>query len=107
MLPNMAKKKKNYSVVQAEELCGVCDSSDSTWTWWKLKKQFLVEDFVIEVEMNQIDFLLEECYKGASNIKNDSLVFKPLPCGLSLILQHKLALGTTWKGFRACSQNFW
>ena len=44
--------------------------------------------------MNQTDFLLEGCYKGVSNIKNDSLIFKPLPCGRSLILQHKLALGT-------------
>ena len=57
--------------------------------------------------MNQTDFLLEECYKGVSNLKNDSLIFKPLPCGLSLILLHKLALGTPWKGFRAWFQNFW
>ena len=25
-----SQKKKNYSIVQAGELCGVCDSSDST-----------------------------------------------------------------------------
>lgn len=74
----------------------------------KVKETIFGRDICeIEVEMSQTDFLLEECYIGASNRENDSQVFKTLLCELSLILQHKLALGRhPIKGLRGMFSEF-